>query len=158
MYIQQRFSFCGLLLYPVGCFLSYADDFSFTKSHLSIIGLNSWTNGVLFRKFFPRPVSCRHCLFSSSRFSVKGFSKCEMSSIHLEWVSAQSDRFGSLLFFCMRTSFPQHHLWTMLSFFQCLFLANINYLNLHVLKFWSSVLFHWPLCLFGIRIVLILIL
>lgn len=47
--------------------------FSFMKSHLSTGGLNSWANGILFRKSFPTPLSCRALpMFSSGSFSVSG--------------------------------------------------------------------------------------
>lgn len=47
--------------------------FSFMKSYLSTVGLNSLTNEVLFWEFFYVPVSCRILLmFSSSNFNVLG--------------------------------------------------------------------------------------
>lgn len=45
------------------------------KFNLSVVtDLNSWSNGVLFRMFFPTPISYRDQLrFSSSSFGVLGF-------------------------------------------------------------------------------------
>lgn len=45
--------------------------FSFLKSHLSTVGLNSWTTEVLFTKSVSTPISCRALpVFSFGTFNI----------------------------------------------------------------------------------------
>lgn len=55
----------------IDCILYYTDDFSFMKSHLSIVSPNSCVPGVLFRKPFSTSVnSSAFSTFSSVRVSA----------------------------------------------------------------------------------------
>jgi hypothetical protein len=68
--------------------------FTFGKPHLSIVGLNSWTSGVMFCKSFHTPISCRVWpIFSSSCLSISGFVfRCW---IHLELDFVQGAKYWS---------------------------------------------------------------
>lgn len=75
MYRWYSFSLCGLIHTTVS---SVVYKFvSYMRSHLSIIDLNFWANGVVFRESFLTLESCRWenilCIFSSSSFSIPGF-------------------------------------------------------------------------------------
>jgi hypothetical protein len=54
-----------------GCFLSSAEAFQFYEIPPVVCVLNSWADGVLFRKSFPVSISCRALpLFFPRSFSV----------------------------------------------------------------------------------------
>lgn len=50
--------------------VSLAVLISLMKFHLSVVELNSWTDGVLLRRAFPTPILYRLCLCFLSAFSV----------------------------------------------------------------------------------------
>lgn len=116
-----------ILSYSLGFFftkliisLSAQELFISVKSHLSIVGLKSWSNGVLFRKSSPTPVSCRALpVFSSNSFWVSGFRFRPL--IHKELVSVQSGRFKSnFILLHVDIQFSRHCLLKM-SFLQLMF-------------------------------------
>jgi hypothetical protein len=72
----------------------------FMRSHLSIVDLRAWANGVLFRKFsLCQCVQGYYPTFFSVRFSTSGF--MWRSLIHLDLCFVQGDKNGSIriLFF-----------------------------------------------------------
>lgn len=93
-------------------------------SHLLIV-LSSWLIIVLFRKSFPGPKSSRLSItFSSLSFSVSGLMWWAL--ILLEFSSVQMismDLF--VIFYKLLRRFDQHHLFKMLAFFWCVFLASL---------------------------------
>lgn len=63
--------FCELGFHRLVVSLAIETLFNFSKSHLSIIGLNSWEVRVLFRNSFLTDISCWVLpMFSSIGFSV----------------------------------------------------------------------------------------
>jgi hypothetical protein len=89
--------------------------FNFMKSHLSILSLHCWADGVLLRKFLPIPTVSR--VFPAllcTNYKVTGL--ILRSLIYFELILAQSDRHGSSSSFPQAVShFPQHHLLKRLS-------------------------------------------
>lgn len=110
-------------------------------SHFLIIDLNSWADGVLFRKSFTTHISCRvlSMVFFSDNFNVSGLGLWSMWS----YILCKMIETGLISFFYMRTSnFPSTICW------RCIFpayilisLSNIMLVRLHILMFGSS-LFH----------------
>lgn len=122
------------------------------KSHLSIVGPNSWANWDWFKKCFPTPVLWRELpIFSSSSFSVSCFRF--RSFVYLELIFVQGDIYGSN-FNIMQVDiqFSQCHLLKMIYLLQHIFwhlsqiLSNWSYMYLY---FGSLILFHSPACLFS---------
>jgi hypothetical protein len=83
--------------------------FSSMRSHLLIVDLSAYANGVLFRKSFPVPMSSRlFLIFSSIRFffsflsDISGFML--RSLVHLELSFVQVISMDLFAFFYMQTS------------------------------------------------------
>lgn len=112
--------------------------FNIMMSRLSMIGLNSWENGVLFRSSFPTPVSCRElCMLSPRSFNVSGFTLKPL--IHLEFIFVWSDRCGlDFILLHVDILLSQNSFLKMLFDLQCLFwasLSSVRWLQRHVLTF-----------------------
>lgn len=76
------------------------------RSHLSIVGHNSWEKGILLRKSLPTLTSRRELpMFSSSSFTIPGFML--RLFIHLKLGFMQSDRHKSeFILLHMEIRFP----------------------------------------------------
>ena len=73
--------------------------------HLSVVALDPWANGVLFRKSIHRPTLCRVLPVFSNTFSVSGFTF--RSLIHLELLLCQVIEACPISFFyTWDSSFP----------------------------------------------------
>jgi hypothetical protein len=84
------------------------------RSHLLVGDFNTYAIDVLFRKYFPVPMSSR--LFSSIRFSESDFML--RSLIHLDLIFVQSDMYrSSCNFLPADIQFDQKHLLKMLPLF-----------------------------------------
>lgn len=105
--------------------LAVKKPFGFMRTHLSIVGLNSWAYGILFKKTFSIPVSCglpSSHYSSTSSVSGSGFGPPEL-------VFVQGDRCRSVSFLCTWiVRFPSTVL-KMLSLFQCMFLPDLYYIR-----------------------------
>jgi hypothetical protein len=75
---------------------------NFMYSHLSILYLSCWANGVLLRKSFPIPIAST--VFPALSCKVSGL--ILRSLIHFELILLQSDRHGSSFCFLQLTTFP----------------------------------------------------
>lgn len=133
------------------------------RPHLWIVGLNSWSFRLHFRKSLPTPVSygVLAIFFSSSvGLRVPGFTL--MSLIQSSLIFVQSDRFGSNFILYADTQAFQHHLLKMLCFFfQWVFWGLIvKYQRAVVMYiiFGASILSPWSKCLFCFSTILLLIL
>jgi hypothetical protein len=100
--------------------------FNFMKSHLSILSLSCWADGVILRKSFPIPISSR--VFpapSCTKFRILGL--ILRSLIHFELILVQGDRHGSSFSFLQTDNrFSQQHLLKRLSFLHRIFLAPLS--------------------------------
>ena len=99
---------------------------SFRRSHLFIVALIVCATGVLPRKWCPVPMCFRlFPTFSSIRF---GDVRLVLRSfIHLNLSFVHGDRYGSIFIFLqVDIQFCPHHLFKMLSFFHCIFLAPLS--------------------------------
>jgi hypothetical protein len=93
MYSWKRFSpiFVGYLFSLVTVYFAILKLFSFMQSHLSILSLHCWANGILFRKLFPIPVC-------SSIFHILSYINCTLlyltlrSLIQFELILVQGER------------------------------------------------------------------
>ena len=125
--------------------------FSIIRSHLLIVDLCVYANGVLFKKSPPVPVSSSlFFTFSSSRFSVSGLML--RSLIHLELSFVQMDKYDIFGFVYMPPSSLISPLWRRC----CLFPLCISGLRARCpyacgLTPGSSRWFHWLACLFCVN-------
>lgn len=87
MHCWQRRSFSRLPLYLINCLLCKS-FFSFLRSHLLIADLNSWANGVLFRKSFLHPYHVRYSMFSSRFFFSSQFKEINVGGFPLHFPKA----------------------------------------------------------------------
>jgi hypothetical protein len=99
---------------------------SFIRSHLSTLDLTAQAIAVLFRNFFPVPISLRlFPTFSSISFSVSGF--MWSSLINLDLTLVQGDRNGLIrILLHDNNQLCQHHLLKVLSFFNWMILAPLS--------------------------------
>jgi hypothetical protein len=99
---------------------------NFMRSHLSILDLTAQAIAVLFRNFYPVPISLRlFPTFSSINFSVSGL--MWRSLIHLDLSSVQGDKNGSICILLHdNRQLCLHHLLKMLSFFHWMVLAPLS--------------------------------
>jgi hypothetical protein len=89
------------------------------QSHLSMLSLNFWAIGILFRKSLPMPI-CSNVFptFSYSRFKVSGLTG--RSFIHFELILVQGEKHGgSFSFLHASIHFSQQHLLKRLLFLCC---------------------------------------
>lgn len=86
------------------------------RFHLSIVGLHSWANGILFGECYPMH------LFSSSSFGISGFKFRSLDHLNLLFFFVQDDKYGLSLFILhIDFYFFQHHLLKLCLFFRVLF-------------------------------------
>lgn len=115
------------------------------RIQMSIFGIHSWANGLLFWQSFCTYISSSVMpVLSSSSFRFSG--STSQSVINLEIVLVKRVWYV----FCMRTSVFTP-LFLEASFFWCILLVSLSSskcLKLCVLMFGSLVLFHRPPCLF----------
>lgn len=99
---------------------------SFMRSHLSILDLTAQAIAVLYRNFFPVPISLRlFPTFSSISFSVSGIMWRSMMYLDLSFV--HEDKNGSIhILLHANCQLSQHHLLKMLSSFPCMVLAPLS--------------------------------
>lgn len=118
--------------------------FSFMKSHLSNIALNFWGTGDLVKMSFPKPISCRYCLWILYSVSIFWVSHWGIWPFVVDFCP---DKYRShFILLLVEIHFFQHHLWEMLSFLYCVFLSSLSnnwQLYLHLLIFGYSTLCHW---------------
>lgn len=130
------------------------------RPHLWIVGLNSWSFRLQFRKSLPTPVSYGVlAIFSSINLRALGFTL--MSLIELSWIFVQNDRFGSDFILHVDTQAFQHHLLkTLCFFFQCVLgpLSQIPEGCSYIIIFGASILSPWSKCLFCFSTILLLLL
>lgn len=130
---------------------------SFMRSHLQIIGPNSWVNVVLFRKSFLTPMlSIALPAFSSSSLSVRG--PTLRSLVHLVLVSMKAIGTGLISFFS-KWSFRffsstcwRHCLFSSVCFWHVCILSGYSYM------YSSLILFYWSTCTFCTGAILLLLL
>lgn len=128
---------------------------SFMKSQF--IGPNSWVNGVLFRKFFPTPMSSIALpVFSSSSLSVWG--PTLRSLVHLVLVSMKAIGTGLISFFS-KWSF---RFFSSICWRRCLFSSvcfwHVCILSGYSYMYSSLILFYWSTCTFCTGAILLLLL
>lgn len=98
LYSWKRFSPTSVASSLTGLVVSLAvkKPFGFMRTHLSIVGLNSWAYRILFKKTFSIPLYCRlpsSHYSSTSSVSGSGFGPPEL-------VFVEGDRCRSVSFFC----------------------------------------------------------
>lgn len=106
--------------------LAVQKPFDFVESHLLIVGLNTCTIRVLFRKSSFMPVSSYlFHTFSCTRLRVSGLMLSFLINLELGFV--QSGRYGSICILLHSVLYhDQHHLLKLQSSFQCVFLASFK--------------------------------